>query len=146
MNDINIIKNHSSDSFINSKNLKIYCKEVLNYKGYKSYSISLIFISQEELKKMKNQYFQQDLYTDVIAFNLNDKGEDLDGELYLSIKNIQYNAKLYDVSLESEIKRVVAHGLLHLVGYKDDDDKSKKEMTKNENICIELFKDIDLIC
>ena len=146
MNDIDIIKNHSSENFINSQNLKIYCKKVLHYKGYESYSISLIFINQEELKKMKNEYFQQDLYTDVIAFNLNDKGEDLDGELYLSIKIIKHNAKLYDVSLESEIKRVVAHGLLHLVGYKDDDDKSKKEMTKNENTCIELFKDIDLIC
>ena len=146
MNDIDIIKNHSSESFINSKNLKIYCKEVLNYKGYESYFISLIFINEEALKKMKNEYFQQDLYTDVIAFNLNDKGEDLDGELYLSIKIIQHNAKLYDVSLENEIKRVVAHGLLHLIGYKDDNDSSKKEMTKNENICIELFKDITLIC
>ena len=146
MNDIDIIKNHSSENFINSQNLKTYCKKVLHYKGYESYSISLIFINEEELKKMKNEYFQQDLYTDVIAFNLNDKGEDLDGELYLSIKIIQHNAKLYDVSLESEIKRVVAHGLLHLVGYKDDDDKSKKEMTKNEDTCIELFIDFDIIC
>jgi len=146
MNEIDIIKNHSSESFINSKNLKIYCEEVLNYKGYESYSISLIFVNEEELKKMKNEYFQQDLYTDVIAFNLNDKNEDLDGELYLSIKIIQHNAKLYNVSLESEVKRVVAHGLLHLIGYKDDNDNSKKEMTKNENICIELFKDITLTC
>ena len=145
MNEIDIIKNHS-ENFINTQNLKVYCKEVLNYKGYKSYSISLIFTNEEELKKMKNQYFQQDLYTDVIAFNLNDKGEDLEGELYLSIKIIEHNAKLYNASLENELKRVVAHGLLHLIGYKDDNDSSKKEMTKNENICIELFKDIALIC
>ncbi len=145
MNEIDIIKNHS-ENFINTQNLKVYCKEVLNYKGYKSYSISLIFTNEEELKKMKNQYFQQDLYTDVIAFNLNDKGEDLEGELYLSIKIIEHNAKLYNASLENELKRVVAHGLLHLIGYKDDNDSSKKEMTKNENYCIELFKDIAIIC
>ena len=90
MNEIYIVNNHS-ERFINKKNLKIYCREVLNYKGYNLYSISLIFIHEEELKKIKNKYFKQNLYTDVIAFNLNSEDEDLEGELYLSIKNTQYN-------------------------------------------------------
>ena len=145
MNEIGIIKNHS-ENFINTQNLKKYCKEVLNYKGYKSYSISIIFIDDEELKKMKNKYFKQDLYTDVIAFNLNDHNEDLEGELYLSIKIIKHNSKIYNVTLEDEIKRVVAHGLLHLIGYKDDNKNNKQEMTKYENYCIDLFKDISIIC
>ena len=133
-------------SSINKKNLKIYCKDVLNYNGYNSYSISLIFVEQDELKEMKNKYFKKNVYTDVIAFNLNENNEELDGELYLSFKTIENNATLYNDSLENEIKRVVAHGLLHLIGYKDDNDSSKKEMTKNENYCIELFKDIAIIC
>ena len=145
MIEIDILKNHSENS-INSNNLKIYCEEVLNYKGYKSCSVSLIFINEEELKEMKNKYFQQNLYTDVIAFNLNNENEDLEGELYLSIKIIEHNAKLYNVSLEDEIKRVVAHGILHLIGYEDDTESSKREMTQNENSCIKLFKDISLVC
>jgi len=145
MNEIDIIKNHS-ENFINTKNLKIYCQEVLNYKGYQSYSITLIFIGDEKLKKMKNEYFKQDLYTDVIAFNLNDDNEDLEGELYLSVKIIEYNSKIYNVTLENEIKRVVAHGLLHLIGYKDNNENNKQKMTKNENRCIDLFKDISIIC
>ena len=145
MIEINIAKNNS-DNVINSKNLKTYCKEVLNYKGYKSYSVSLIFINEEELKEMKNTYFQQNLYTDVIAFNLNNENEDLEGELYLSIEIIGHNAKLYNVSLDDEIKRVVAHGILHLIGYDDDNDSSKRQMTKNEDSCIKLFKDISLLC
>ena len=145
MIEIDILKNHSENS-INSNNLKIYCEEVLNYKGYKSCSVSLIFINEEELKEMKNKYFQQNLYTDIIAFNLNNKNEDLEGELYLSIKIIEHNAKLYNVSLEDEIKRVVAHGILHLIGYEDDTESSKREMTQNENSCIKLFKDISLVC
>ena len=145
MIEIDIARNNS-DNVINSKNLKTYCKEVLNYKGYKSYSVSLIFVNEEELKEMKNTYFQQNLYTDVIAFNLNNENEDLDGELYLSIEIIGHNAKLYNVSLDDEIKRVVAHGILHLIGYDDDNDSSKRQMTKNEDSCIKLFKDISLLC
>ena len=145
MIEIDIAKNNS-DNVINSKNLKTYCKEVLNYKGCKSYSVSLIFVNEEELKEMKNTYFQQNLYTDVIAFNLNNENEDLEGELYLSIEIIGHNAKLYNVSLDDEIKRVVAHGILHLIGYDDDNDSSKRQMTKNEDSCIKLFKDISLLC
>ncbi len=145
MIEIDIAKNNS-DNVINSKNLKTYCKEVLNYKGYKSYSVSLIFVNEEELKEMKNTYFQQNLYTDVIAFNLNNENEDLEGELYLSIEIIGHNAKLYNVSLDDEIKRVVAHGILHLIGYDDDNDSSKRQMTENEDSCIKLFKNISIVC
>jgi len=145
MIEIDIAKNNS-DNVINSKNLKTYCKEVLNYKGYKSYSVSLVFVNEEELKEMKNTYFQQNLYTDVIAFNLNNENEDLEGELYLSIEIIGHNAKLYNVSLDDEIKRVVAHGILHLIGYDDDNDSSKRQMTKNEDSCIKLFKNISIVC
>ena len=145
MNEINILNNHSEHS-INKKNLKTYCKDVLDYNGYKSYSISLIFVEQDELRKMKNKYFKKDVYTDVIAFNLNEDNEELDGELYLSLKTIENNATLYNDSLENEIKRVVAHGLLHLIGYEDNNIARKKEMTKIEDNCIKLFKHINLIC
>tara|TARA_B100001142_G_scaffold127454_1_gene129312 strand:+ start:1114 stop:1551 length:438 start_codon:yes stop_codon:yes gene_type:complete len=145
MIEIDIARNNS-DNVINSKNLKTYCKEVLNYKGYKSYSVSLIFVNEEKLKEMKNTYFQQNLYTDVIAFNLNNENEDLEGELYLSIEIIGHNAKLYNVSLDDEIKRVVAHGILHLIGYDDDNDSSKRQMTENEDSCIKLFKNISIVC
>ncbi|MAX09574.1 MAG: rRNA maturation RNase YbeY [Candidatus Marinimicrobia bacterium] len=145
MIEVDIVKNNS-DNAINSKNLKTYCKEVLNYKGYKSYSVSLIFVNEEKLKEMKNTYFQQNLYTDVIAFNLNNENEDLEGELYLSIEIIGHNAKLYNVSLDDEIKRVVAHGILHLIGYDDDNDSSKRQMTENEDSCIKLFKNISIVC
>tara|TARA_B100001750_G_C15368131_1_gene525848 strand:- start:191 stop:628 length:438 start_codon:yes stop_codon:yes gene_type:complete len=145
MNEINILNNHSEHS-INKKNLKIYCKDVLNYNGYNSYSISLIFVEQDELKEMKNKYFKKNVYTDVIAFNLNEDNEELDGELYLSLKTIENNATLYNDSLENEIKRVVAHGLLHLIGYEDNNIARKKEMTKIEDNCIKLFKHINLIC
>ncbi len=146
MNEINIIYNHTFQHSINKKNLKNYCKKVLKYNSYESYQVSLIFIDHDQLREMKKEYFKQDLYTDVIAFNLSSIEEDLEGEIYLSIHMIENNANDYSVSLENELKRVVAHGLLHLVGYKDERDQDKLKMTKMENTCMQLFNNIDIIC
>ena len=146
MNDINIAYNHDFEYPVSKKNLKDYCKKVLNYNNHNSSLVSLIFIDQEELREMKKLYFKEDVYTDVIAFNLNKNEEDLEGELYLSIQIIENNANNYSVTLESELKRVVAHGLLHLIGYKEDSDRDKAKMTKMEDICIQLFYDIKILC
>lgn len=146
MNEINIIYNHTFQHSINKKNLKNYCKKVLKYNSYESYQVSLIFIDHDQLREMKKEYFKQDLYTDVIAFNLSSIEDDLEGEIYLSIHMIENNANDYSVSLENELKRVVAHGLLHLVGYKDERDQDKLKMTKMENTCMQLFNNIDIIC
>ena len=145
MNEIKLFFDKSESSLI-KKNLKLFCKEILHYKDYSSYMISLIFIGEEELKKLKRKFFKQDFYTDVIAFNLNSKEEDLDGEIYLSFNIIKDNTKLYSTDLENEMKRVVVHGILHLMGYEDDTKSEKEEMTKLENLFIKLFNDIQLTC
>ena len=145
MNDINLFFNKPESSLI-KKNLKLFCKEILNYKGYSNFLISLIFVNEEKLKEMKYEFFKQDLYTDVIAFNLNDKKEDLEGEVYLSFNTIEDNAKLYNTDLEIEVKRVIAHGLLHLMGYEDDNKNKKEEMTQLEDLFIKLFNHIELTC
>ena len=75
MNEINISYNHNFEFPLVKKNLKDYCRKVLDHNNYKSSLISLIFIDQEELREMKKLYFKEDAYTDVIAFNFN-KNED----------------------------------------------------------------------
>ena len=86
------------------------------------------------------------MFTDVIAFNLNDKNESIDGEIYLSLEVISENAEIYGVQFEQEIKRVVCHGILHLIGYDDDTIEKKNEMTLIENKSLKLFKDISILC
>ena len=145
MNDIKLFFDQIKYPLI-EKNIKLFCKEVLNYNNYSYSTISLIFVNPEELKKMKYEFFNQNFYTDVIAFNLNSQDEDLEGEIYLSFNTIEYNAKLYNVTLETELKRVIAHGLLHLIGYEDNTKNKKEEMTELENIVIKLFNNIQLTC
>tara|TARA_Y100000590_G_C15415690_1_gene899346 strand:- start:151 stop:594 length:444 start_codon:yes stop_codon:yes gene_type:complete len=101
--------------------------------------ISIILSNKEYIRKLKKEYFNVDVYTDVIAFNLEDDDENLDGELYISIDNVLENSKIYNVSLDDEFKRVLIHGVLHLVGYNDSNDKEKKNMTMLENKYIKLI-------
>ena len=144
MNEINIFYEHSKLPII-EKNLKLLCEGIFNYKQYVSYNISIIFINDEKLKDMKKQYFNQNLYTDVIAFNLNDESEDLEGEVYLSFDAIKINSKLYKTNLNNEIKRVITHGILHLMGHKDSTMVEKNKMTQLEDFFINYFNDIKLL-
>ena len=101
-------------------------------------SISIILEDDDFLKNLKNQYFNQDMYTDVISFNLEELGQPIDGEIYISLPRVNDNASSYSDNLNIEFKRIIIHGLLHLVGYDDRTDKEKEQMTNLENQYIKL--------
>ena len=101
-------------------------------------SISIILEDDDFLKNLKNQYFNQDMYTDVISFNLEDSGQPIDGEIYISLPRVNDNSSSYSNNLNIEFKRIIIHGLLHLVGYDDRTDKEKEKMTNLENQYIKL--------
>ena len=101
-------------------------------------SISIILEDDDFLKNLKNQYFNQDMYTDVISFNLEELGQPIDGEIYISLPRVNDNSSNYSNNLNIEFKRIIIHGLLHLVGYDDHTDKEKERMTNLENEYITL--------
>ncbi len=96
-------------------------------------SISIILEDDIFLKNLKNQYFNQDVYTDVISFNLEESGQPIDGEIYISLPRVNDNSSSYSDNFNIEFKRIIIHGLLHLVGYDDHTDKEKERMTNLEN-------------
>jgi rRNA maturation RNase YbeY len=100
--------------------------------------INIILEDDEYLRSLKNQYFSQNFYTDVIAFNLADSGHPIDGEIYISLPRIIDNANEYNSNLNDEFKRIIIHGLLHLVGYDDQTSSDKKHMTDLENQYINI--------
>ena len=89
--------------------------------------ISIIFTTDENLRKMKHQFFNINAYTDVIAFNLEESGDPVDGELYISSERAYENSILFGETHESEITRLIVHGSLHLLGY---DDQSQNDLGK----------------
>ena len=144
MNDVVIFYDHPTPPIIEN-NLKSLCREVLISKGFEKYTLSIIFVDDEKLKKMKKKYFNQDLYTDVIAFNLSDDKSKLDGEIYISFDAIKINSELYKTNINNELQRIVVHGTLHLMGYEDNTKDKKEEMTKTENFFLLNFQQFNLV-
>ena len=144
MNEVSIFYDYPTPPIIEN-NLKSLCREVLISEGFEKYSLSIIFVDDEKLKKMKKKYFNQDLYTDVIAFNLSDDKSKLDGEIYISFDAIKINSELYKTNINNELQRIVVHGILHLMGYEDNTKDKKEEMTKTEDFFLLNFQQFNLL-
>lgn len=99
--------------------------------GQIEFSINVIALEDEALRKMKNDYFGQDVYTDVISFNIDQ--DPLEGELYISPERIRQNAEAFGQPVEREFARILIHGACHLCGYDDISEEEKKEMTELED-------------
>lgn len=105
---------------------------LINREGFKGGEISLVFCSDEYLLKMNKKYLNHDYYTDIITFDYVE-GSLISGDLFISYDRLRENSKRENVSLESELYRVVFHGILHLIGYNDKSDSEKELMTNKEN-------------
>ena len=108
---------------------------VMGHEGISEADLSFVFANDKLLNHLKKQFFKKDHFTDVIAFRLNDYDEgNIEGEVYISLPRAKDNAKKFDQPYNKEIARLIIHGSLHLLGYKDSSKKDKKEMTKKEDI------------
>ena len=113
--------------------LQTTCKNILNDNNQDTAAISIILSNDEKLRQLKKQYFRKDVLTDVISFNLEEKGNPVEGEIYISINRVSENAKKYKQDIGIELKRVIIHGCLHLLGYDDQTPEEKKTMTRLED-------------
>ena len=104
-------------------------------------TLSYVFCSDDKLLEINKEHLDHDFYTDVITFDLSDR-EEIDGEIYISIDRVSDNAKKLKVSFEEELCQVMAHGLLHLLGYDDKTEEQKKEMRSKESICLSLLPEV----
>jgi rRNA maturation RNase YbeY len=101
-------------------------------------NLSVVFCSDEFLLKMNVEYLQHDFYTDIITFDYSD-GKSISGELFISVDRVRDNAIALNKSFESELLRVIAHGVLHLMGYKDKIKADQKKMRTEEDAAILLY-------
>ena len=97
--------------------------------------ISYIFCSDEQLLEINKEFLNHDYYTDIITFDYSE-ADVISGDLFISIERIKDNAKTLKTSYQEELHRVIIHGVLHLLGYKDKTEVESENMRKLEDECL----------
>lgn len=100
--------------------------------------INYIFCDDDYLLEINQQYLNHDTLTDIISFDYS-LGNEISGDIYISIERVKDNAFDFNVSFDEELKRVLVHGILHYCGYKDKTDTDEQLMRSKEDEKIKLF-------
>jgi rRNA maturation RNase YbeY len=100
--------------------------------------INYIFCDDDYLVEINQQYLNHDTLTDIISFDYS-LGNEIHGDIYISIERVRENAEEFKVSFEEELKRVMIHGILHYCGYKDKSESDELLMRSKEDEKIKLF-------
>lgn len=132
---IDLVVSNTNDNYqYDTKSVKDLCTIVLKDSSYDTISLNIIFSDDINLNRLKLEYFNEDVLTDVLAFPIQNDTK-LEAEIYISYDRAISSSKEFNVSLNSELIRLIVHGILHLLGYRDNNDESKKEMfDKQESI------------
>ncbi len=112
--------------------LLAWLKHIISLENKKTSHINFIFCSDEYLLKMNQEHLQHDDYTDIITFDYCE-GVKVAGDIFISIERVRENAEKFNVPFSDELHRVIIHGILHLLGYKDKTKEDKEKMTEMEN-------------
>jgi len=115
------------------KIVKGWLLAVIQEEGFILDELNFIFCSDEYLLRMNQEYLDHDTYTDVITFDNSEGGRSILGDIFISIDRIKENAHTHGVSLRTELCRVMVHGTLHLLGYKDKTKAAKQIMIGKED-------------
>ena len=118
--------------------LKAWIKEFVSNHGKKVGELAFVFCTDEKILEVNQSFLQHDYYTDIITFDYCE-GDFVSGDIYISVERVQENALSHQVGYNNELLRVLAHGVLHLIGFQDKEENKKAEMTKNEDLCMSLF-------
>jgi probable rRNA maturation factor len=112
-------------------------KSVLEYESVRSFQVSVVFVGSRFIRRINRRYLQHDYVTDVIAFPLGEgKGTPLEGEMYVNLDQARSQARDYRVPFAEEIRRLLIHGTLHLLGYTDSTSRKKEQMTQREDLLL----------
>jgi rRNA maturation RNase YbeY len=129
--------------FFKSTIIKLWLKKIAEKENFSIKELNYIFLTDEELLQINIDYLNHDTYTDIITFDNSDVSsrmtKKIEGDIFISLERVEANAKKFNTGLENELQRVMAHGLLHLCGYKDKKKSDIEMMRKKEEESLELW-------
>jgi len=120
------------------KKIRQWINKVVEIEKRELGELNIILAGDKELLELNKTYLSKKYLTDVITFEYN-KEKKISGDIYLSVERIRENALKFNERVDREILRVIIHGILHLMGYKDKKDEEQKKMRQKENECLSLF-------
>jgi probable rRNA maturation factor len=120
----------------NHKKIQIWIQEVITKEKSSLIKLDFVFCDDNHLFKINQKALKHSSLTDVITFQ---NSKNIDGEIYISLDRIKENAEQRNLSFIEELKRVMIHGVLHMIGYKDKTEEQKKIMRKTETKYLESF-------
>jgi probable rRNA maturation factor len=123
---------------LSSELFSFWLVEAAKKEGKSTGEITLIFCSDEHLLEMNRQYLEHDYYTDIVTFDYSE-GDEISGDLFISIDRVYDNAEQNDVSRLDELKRVCVHGVLHLCGFGDKSDEEARLMRAKEDYYLDKY-------
>ena len=113
--------------------VKQWITETILAEGFRLKELNYIFCSDAYLLQINQQYLNHDTYTDIITFDNSETEKVITGDIFISIERIRENAAKYNITEADELHRVIIHGALHLLGYKDKTAVTKQKMTEKED-------------
>lgn len=132
--------NYETDFELNNETAFIkWVSLIITSENKKEGDINYVFCDDNYLQKINMEYLQHDTLTDIISFDYS-LGNELHGDIFISVEMVRENAVDYNVSFDEELKRVMSHGILHYCGYKDKTEKDSEIMRNKEDEKIVLFQ------
>ncbi len=138
---INFFTEDSSFTLKNKRKLKYWIQDTIQLENCKTGEINYIFTSDKYLLNINKQYLSHNYYTDIITFNYCEN-KVINGDIYISIDTVKNNSTRFAVTFNEELNRVMIHGVLHLLGYDDHNEKEKLQMREKENYYLERLKNL----
>ena len=122
---------------IKRKDTTAWIKAVAQTYGRKVGEVGYMFVNDEKILEINNEYLGHDYYTDVITFDY-DEGDVVNGDIVISLDTVRTNAEMFGKAYEDELYRVIIHGILHLCGLNDKGPGEREIMEKAENKALEM--------
>jgi probable rRNA maturation factor len=139
MKKINIYFENIPSIKLPKRKVTDFVREISKAEDFLYGEINFIFCNDYYLLQINKQFLKHDFYTDIITFDYT-KDKKISGDIYLSFERMEENANIFRNSIMDEILRVMIHGILHLIGYKDNTKIEKKLMKEKEDVYLEIFK------
>ena len=125
-------------SLDNETKVSKWLSKAVKNEGFSVGEIVYAFFDDKNLKELNNKHLNHDYFTDVISFN-DSVGSVLNGNIAVSVERVKENSGRYKTSFDDELLRVMVHGLLHFMGYKDSSEKETQQMRDKEDDNLKTF-------